>query len=135
MSTTTPNQSYEGKAVFVGIDVHKRTYSLVARVEGEVVKKWTTPATPQSFAEQLLQFFPGAPVHTTCEAGFSGFMLHRVLITAGIDNIVVHPGAVEVATHNRVKTDQRDARKLAEQLEARRLRGIRIPTAQEEQRR
>lgn len=31
--------SYIGKDVFVGLDVHKKTYAVVARVDGEVVKK------------------------------------------------------------------------------------------------
>ena len=45
--------SYTGKDVFVGIDVHKKTYSVVARVEGEVVKKWTTKASPEDLSQQF----------------------------------------------------------------------------------
>ena len=52
--------SYVGKDVFIGIDVHKKTYVVVARVEGEVVKKWTTAASPQALAQQLLKYFAGA---------------------------------------------------------------------------
>ncbi len=43
--------SYEGKKVFVGIDVHKRTYSVVTVVEGMVVKKWRTVASPEKLAQ------------------------------------------------------------------------------------
>ena len=49
--------------------------------------------------------------------------------------MVVNPGSIEVAVHNRVKTDKRDALKMATLLEAGRLQGIRIPTEQEEQQR
>jgi hypothetical protein len=45
--------SYVGKEVFIGIDVHKKTYNVVARVEGEIVKRWTTAASPQTLAQQL----------------------------------------------------------------------------------
>lgn len=59
--------------------------------------------------------FPNAEVMSAYEAGFSGFHLHRKLIEAGIKNIVVHPGSIEVATRDRVKTDKRDAKKRATQ--------------------
>jgi transposase len=52
-----------------------------------------------------------------------------VLQGQGIDNIVMHPAAAEVAAHDRVKTDKRDAQKLASQLASGRLRGIRVPSA------
>ena len=47
-------------------------------------------------------------------------------------NIVVHPAAIEVAAHDRVKTDKRDSAKIAVQLAAGRLQGIRVPTVEEE---
>jgi hypothetical protein len=43
MRTTISNSACKSKAVLVGIDVHKRTDSVVARVEGTMVKKWTAP--------------------------------------------------------------------------------------------
>ena len=132
MKTTTPPKSYDGEEIYVGIDVHKKTYVIVVRVCQTVVKKWTTASDPKALAKQLLKFFNGGKIHTVYEAGFSGFGLHRELTRAGIDSIVVHPAAVEVAAHNRVKTDKRDAAKLAEQLEAGRLNGIRVPSEDQE---
>ncbi len=104
--------SYVGKKVYVGIDVHKRTYSVVTVVEGVVVKKWRTVANPEQLVQQLTRYFPGASIETAYESGFSGFVLHRVLEEARIHNIVVNPGSIEVAVHNRVKTDKRDALKI-----------------------
>ena len=46
---------------------------------------------------------------------------------------MVNPASIEVAVNNRVKTDKRDALKMATLLEAGRLKGIRIPTEEEEQ--
>ncbi len=135
MKKTSEKLSYEGKKVFVGIDVHKRSYSVVAVVEGVIVKKWRTVASPDKLAEQLRRYFPEASIYTAYEAGFSGFVLHRVLEQAGIENIVVNPGSIEVAIHNRVKTDKRDALKIAILLEAGRLKGIRVPSPQQEQQR
>ncbi len=135
MKRTFDGMTYEGKTVCVGIDVHKKTYSVVEVVEGEVVKKWTTKADSEVLAAQLLRYFVGANIKTVYEAGFSGFVLHRQLKQAGMKNIVVNPASIEVAANNRVKTDQRDARKMATLLEAGRLKGIRIPTIEEEEKR
>ena len=123
------------KKVYVGLDVHKRTYSVVAVVEGVIVKKWRTTAHPEKLAQQLTRYFPDASIETAYESGFSGFVLHRVLEQAGIHNLVVNPGSIEVAVHNRVKTDRRDALKIATLLEAGRLEGIRVPTPEQEQQR
>lgn len=49
--------SYSDKDVFVGLDVHKKTYAVVARVEGEIVKRWTTVASPSKLVDQLLKYF------------------------------------------------------------------------------
>ncbi len=135
MKKVTSVISYDGKEVFIGIDVHKKTYAVVARLDGEVIKKWTTAADPQGLAQQLLKFFVGAAIHTAYEAGFSGFVLHRVLTSHGIHNLVIHAAGIEVAVNDRVKTDKRDAQKLATLLEAKRLRGIRIPSEAQEQQR
>ncbi len=86
MKNSSGKLSYVGKKVFVGIDVHKRTYSVVTVVEGVIVKKWTTAAIPEKLAIQLGRYFPGAFIHTAYESGFSGFVLHRVLSKAGINN-------------------------------------------------
>ena len=53
MKKASEKIDYQGKKVFVGIDVHKRSYSVVAVVEGVIVKKWRTVASPDKLAEQL----------------------------------------------------------------------------------
>lgn len=135
MPLSIPHQSYVGTDVYVGIDVHKKTYTIVAQVEQTLVKKWTMSASPAALTQQLTKYFTGGIIHTVYEAGFSGYVLHRALISQGIDSKVVHAAAVEVAAHDRVKTDKRDAKKLATQLESNRLKGIRVPSAAQEHRR
>ena len=124
--------SYTDKDIFVGLDVHKKTYAVVARVGGEVVKRCTTIASPKKLVEQLLKYFKGGHIHTVYEAGFSGLSLHRELEKHGIENLVVHAAGVEVAVNDRVKTDKRDAAKLASLLESKRLTSIRISSEEEE---
>lgn len=130
------NYDYTEKIVFVGIDVHKKTYSCVSICEGHVVKRDTMPAKPEVLLRYLKNTFPNAAsINTAYEAGFAGFHLHRHLVANGINNIVIHPGSIEVAARDRVKTDKRDALKIATQLAAGRLRGIFIPSQEREEKR
>jgi len=124
--------AYTGERVYVGIDVHKATYTVICVCQRQLVKTATVPAEPASLAVSLPRWFPGATLSSAYEAGFSGFVLHRALTQAGITNIVVHPASVAVAANDKVKTDRRDAKKLAIDLADGRLRGIYVPTEEEE---
>lgn len=126
---------YRGKIVYMGIDVHKKTYACVSTCEGKIVKKDTMPAQPQALISYIKNNFSGAQIETAYEAGFSGFHLHRQLMVAGIKNHVVHPGSIEVASRDRVKTDKRDAKKIAVQLSSGRLKCIYIPSLEQEAKR
>jgi transposase len=125
----------KSEKVFIGIDVHKSSYSVACVVEGEVVKKCRMKACGMELLKFIRKHFKGYEAITVYEAGFSGFELDRLLNSNGVKNIVVHPGSVEVCSRDRVKTDKRDAKKLAVQLAAGRLEGIRIPPREQEQRR
>lgn len=128
-------RDYTGKKIFLGIDVHKTTYAVAALCEKIVVKKATLPANPEGLVAFCKKFFPGAVVESAYEAGFSGFHLHRTLERNSIKNLVVHAAGIEVAVGDRVKTDKRDALKIATQLEASRLKGIHVPTEEREEKR
>jgi transposase len=123
---------YTGKDIYIGIDVHKKSYSVYCISEREKVKSWSMLANPEDLIAQLQRYFPNARLHTVYEAGFSGYALHRKLKASGINSIVVNPGSIEVGSRDRVKTDKRDAKKLAEQLSDRRITSIYIPSEQEE---
>ena len=125
-------RDYTGKTVFVGIDVHKKTYSITCLCEKIVVKRDTIKATEESLTDYLTKYFANATIHTVYEAGFSGFVLHRFLLSKGINNIVVHAASVEISARDRVKTDKRDSLKLAIQLSDGRLKGIYVPTLKRE---
>jgi transposase len=124
--------SYCGRIVYVGIDVHKETYTVTCVCNKQIVKTATMQADPAALAASLPRWFPGATLYSVYEAGFSAFVLHRVLTTTGITNIIVNPASVAVAANDKVKTDRRDAKKLAIDLADGRLRGIYVPTEAEE---
>lgn len=124
--------NYKGKTVYVGIDVHKSTYSCVAICEGVVVKKDRMPADPKILVAYLQKHYEGAKLTTAYEAGFSGYHLHRHLMSHGINNKVIHPGSLEVASRDKTKTDSRDAFKIASHISQRRIESIHIPSLDQE---
>lgn len=128
-------RDYTGRVVFMGIDVHKKTYCCVSICDNEIVKRDKISANANGLLNYMHKFFSGATINSAYEAGFSGFHLHRYLTQHGINNIVVHAAAIEVSSRDRVKTDKRDALKIATQLSAQRLRGIHVPSVEQEARR
>lgn len=123
---------YTRQPVYLGIDVHKRTYSVTAVSEGAIVKVSRINACPSQLVDYCRKFFPDTEVRSCYEAGFSGFFLHRELIAAGIKNSVIHPASIEIESNSRVKSDKRDSRKMAVQLSQNRLKGIYVPSPERE---
>jgi transposase len=78
-----------------------------------------------------LRSLPG-PVRACYEAGPTGFGLYRAAVAAGIDMRVVAPGKTPRASGDRVKTDRKDAERLARLLLAGELKPISVPTPQVE---
>ena len=125
-------REYTGKKIYLGIDVHKKTYALTALCEGQIAKRDTIAADPFLLINYCKKYFPGAEIESAYEAGFSGFHLHRILVSNNIKNFVVHAAGIEVASGDRVKTDKRDSLKIATQLSVGRLRGIYVPSVERE---
>ena len=123
--------NYTGKVVYVGIDIHKKTYAITCLCKDER-KKVTMQAEHESLIVYLRKHFPGAQIKSAYEAGFSGFALHRYLVSQGVENIVVHAASIEISARDRVKTDKRDSLKIAIQLAAGRLKGIHVPSVKRE---
>jgi transposase len=115
----------------VGLDVHAR--SVVAEAvdwsNGQLFSQRLVPVNSEVLA--WVAKLPG-PVAVTYEAGPTGFGLARELIGAGIRCEVVAPSKLERPPGDRVKTDRRDARRLARLLHIGELTGIRIPSILEE---
>ena len=96
--------------VAVGLDVHRSSVRLAAVGAGEVLREVRLPYDHERVAREL-GAWPGARV--VYEAGPTGFGLYRHLVAVGIECEVVAPGLVPSRPGDRVKTDKRDARKLA----------------------
>lgn len=73
-----------------------------------------------------------APARVAYEAGPTGFALARTLEAIGIGCVVAAPGKIERPGQDRVKTDRRDAERLARLLMIGGLHPVRVPTDAEE---
>ena len=124
--------NHSTQTVYLGIDVHKKTYSVTAIKDNTIIKKASMPAIPEILLSFISKHFSSYEVHSAYEAGFSGFGLHRFLLQHNVQNIVVHAGSIEVALNNRSKTDKRDSQKIAEQLAHNKLQCVNVPSIQRE---
>ena len=111
--------------VTVGLDVHARSIRLAAVRADELLEERTLPYDEEAVERLLCQWPSGRCCY---EAGPTGFGLYRHLVERGIDCSVVAPGLVPQRPGDRVKTDPRDARKLARLLAGGLLDPIHVPS-------
>jgi transposase len=116
---------------FVGLDVHAlQTHAAVldpATGELEVRKLRIALEEVVAFLERL-----GRPVRAVYEAGPTGFGLARTARERSIDVQVAAPGSIPKGADDRVKTDRRDAVRLARLLAAGELRFAFVPSLADE---
>jgi transposase len=98
-------------------------------VTGEVVRRRLSP-TFDGVAAWLAEL--PAPVAVAYEAGPTGFGLARKLTSAGIRCVVAAPSKLQRPPGDRVKTDARDARHLANLLRMDQIVEVRVPTVEQE---
>ena len=119
-----------GEGSWVGLDVHAR--SVVAGVidagSGEVRSLRVPPGSAETVA--WLQTLP-APVRVVYEAGPTGYGLARACAHLGISCVVAAPSRIGAAA-DRVKTDRRDAERLARLLRLGEITAVRVPGREEE---
>jgi transposase len=116
---------FESTTVAVGLDVHAGSIRLAAVRADELLEERTLPYDEEAVERALRRW----PVVCCCyEAGPTGFGLYRHLVERGIDCRVVAPGLVPQRPGDRVKTDPRDARKLARLLAGGLLARIHVPS-------
>ena len=119
---------FTGQDIFVGIDVHKKNWSVCILTEKYEHKVMTIDPNPDILISYLKKNFPNANYFSAYEAGYSGFGSHEIFVANGINSIVVHPA--DVPTTNKEKTnknDNVDRRKLARSLRNKELKAIYVP--------
>jgi hypothetical protein len=102
------------KLRFLGLDVHAETIAVaVAEPEGEVQSLGTIPNRAESIRKLIKKLGSAAKLRACYEAGPTGYVVYWQLAELGVECEVVAPTLVPVKAGDRVKTDRRDAEKLA----------------------
>ena len=126
--------SFKSQVFYIGIDVHKRSWTVTIRTNGMVLKTFSMNPDPGELARHMQKNYPDGIYKSAYEAGFCGFWIHQKLTEQGIDNIVINAADVPTTHKEKItKTDKVDSNKLAKELENQNLKAIYIPTNSQQQ--
>lgn len=120
---------FSGKHLFIGIDVHKNNWVVTVRALNLELRTFSIDPFPQVLERILLRDYPGGIYHLVYEAGCFGYASFDYFNDKGIDIIVTPPNRVYRET-GAIKTDKRDSRELAKQLDKEMLKKVIVPTQQ-----
>jgi transposase len=118
---------------FLGIDVHAESIAVaVAEPSGEVRSLGTIPNRPEAIRKLVRRLGAPESLRACYEAGPCGYVLYWQLSELGIACEVVAPTLVPTRPGDRVKTDRRDAEKLARCFRSGDLTPVWVPDAAHE---
>lgn len=125
-----PNHS----AVFVALDVHQKSIVAAYAVGIGEVQDLGCIGTRQCDLDRLCERMQskGSAVRFVYEAGPCSYAMYRYLTAKGFDCTVCAPSKVARQPGDRVKTDQRDARKLVRALRMNDLSAVHVPDTADE---
>src|SRR2546426_819899 len=118
---------------YLGLDVHADTIAVaVAEPSGEVRSLGVIPNRPEAVAKLIRKLGSREHLRACYEAGPCGYVLYWQLTKLGVHCDVVAPTLVPTKPGDRVKTDRRDAEKLARCYRAGDLTPVWVPDAAHE---
>lgn len=116
--------------LFVGIDAHQESLSIAVLPESAVATEPVreVPNDPQRIRQYFRRLATRGPIEAVYEAGCLGFVLHRQLVSLGVECLVAAPSRIPILPGDHRKTDRLDAERLAIFLRGRQLTAVRPPT-------
>ncbi len=102
------------KVRFLGLDVHAETIAVaIAEPDGDVRSLGTIPNRMESIRKMVKKLGTVDQLRACYEAGPTGYVLYWQLAELGVECAVIAPTLVPMKAGDRVKTDRRDAERLA----------------------
>lgn len=119
---------FTGQDIFIGIDVHKKSWMLTILTKETEHKTFAMSPQSLNIINYLRKNFPEGNYICAYEAGFSGYWLQQELTSNGIKCIIVNPADIPLRDKDRRnKTDKVDSRRIAKALRNGQLEGIYVP--------
>lgn len=128
-----PRQSnkidFNGQNIYVGFDVHLKSWKVTIMTENLTHKTFSQPPKAEVLAQYLRKNFPGGTYYSAYEAGFCGYWIHNELLNLGVKSIVVNASDIPTTGKEKVqKDDKRDSIKIARSLRNGDLESIYVPS-------
>ncbi|TQS72156.1 IS110 family transposase [Ornithinibacillus gellani] len=119
---------------YVGLDVSKEKIAVAVADEGRAEPRYygMIPNSPAAIRTVMKKLGNPDNLKVCYEAGPTGYGIYRYLFSLGIDCEVIAPGLIPKRPGDRVKTDRRDALRLATLYRAGELTPIHVPTEEDE---
>lgn len=122
---------------YIGLDVHKDTIAIAVAYAGRAAPEYrgeiaNKPKNVAKLVDRLSQAFDGQVLLFCYEAGPCGYALHRQILSLGHDCDVVAPSKIPAKPGERIKTDRRDAIKLAACSRSGDLTAVWVPDTEQE---
>jgi transposase len=118
MQTQNNQIDFSNQNIYIGIDVHKKQWTITTRTNGMMLRTFSMNPSPEELHNYLKKHYQGGNFSSVYEAGFSGYWIDKQLKQLGIKNIVVNPADIPTKNKERAnRNDRVDSRKLARELE------------------
>lgn len=128
MHTQKKELNFKNQNIYIGFDVHLKSWQVTILTENVNFKTFIMPPKPEILSNYLRRNFPDGNYYSAYEAGFCGFWAHYQLKELGIDNIVVNPADIPCTQKEKIqKDDKRDSKKIARSLRNGELDAIYVP--------
>jgi transposase len=116
------------KVRFLGLDVHAETIAVaIAEADGEVRSLGTIANRAESIRKLVKKLGPAEHLNACYEAGPTGYVLYWQLAELGVACEVIAPTLAPMKAGDRVKTDRRDAERLARSYRSGDLTAVWVP--------
>lgn len=127
------NSITQGVSRFVGLDVHAASIAVAVAEQGAESRFLGTIANQSTSVWKLIKKLNAGGAWAACyEAGPTGYALYWMLTKAGIPCQVIAPTLVPMKAGDRIKTDRRDALRLAQSFRSGDLTPVWVPDAAHE---